>query len=215
MSTTEEWRNALIEWYDTLLEIASVFSVIGDDMVTEATTRAERLEGFAKSFPSLFAGTLPKDAFHVAPADARTAVPDGLRVIDRLSAVRDVNSRLFIDENVTPTPGTVHLATEMRTQARQLGRLYTRMRSRIPALHDRQFAARVPREYALPLIENALTPRSAPIVMESLTRLYEAGVPREYVASAVDPATLDDERAERVVLAYRADLPPEYAGAMT
>lgn len=214
MSTTEEWRSALIEWYDTLLEIARVFSVVGDDMVAEATTRAEHLDEFVKNFPSMFEGVFPKDVVH-APADARTAVADGLRVLDRLSAVRDVNSRLFIDETVTPTPGTVHFVTGMRTQTRQLGRLYTRMRSRIPALHDRQFAARVPREYALPLIENALTPRSAPIVMEGLTRLYEAGVPKEYVASAVDPATLDAERAERVVLAYRADLPPEYAGAMT
>lgn len=216
MSSTEEWREALVEWYDTLVEAASVFSIAGVATAAEATTRAEKLAGLVRRFQSVLGGCpLPEGADSALPPDARTAVADGDRVIRRLVGVRVTNSELFIDESVQATPATVHFLTEVRTQARQLGRLYTKLRSRIPALHDRQFAARVPRAYALPLIENALTSTTAPIVMAGITLLYESGVPAEYAASAVDPATLDTERAGRILLAYQADLPPEYAGAMT
>ena len=216
MSSTEEWREALVEWYDTLVEAASVFSIAGVATAAEATTRAEKLAGLVRRFQSVLGGyPLLEGVDNALPSGARTAVADGDRVIRRLVGVRVTNSELFIDESVQATPATVHFLTEVRTQARQLGLLYTKLRSRIPALHDRQFAARVPRAYALPLIENALTSTTAPIVMAGITLLYESGVPAEYVASAVDPATLDTERAGRVLLAYQADLPPEYAGAMT
>ncbi len=213
MSTNQEWHDALADWYSTLVEAAAIYKLVGAE--AHAVQRAEAIYKHVERWGGFLDVRLPKRALPVVDCDARNAVQDGAAIIARLAALRERVDSLDLG-TIEATPSTVEFLRGIRAQARQLGLLRTRLRSAGQRLPAAQFSARVPDKYALALVESKLpeSVEAASRVMAGITVLYEADVPSGYVAAAVDVATLDSDRAERVVSAYRANVAPEYVGEL-
>jgi hypothetical protein len=212
VSTPQEFSELLAEWHATLVDVLAVYGPVNAALRQRTTRLLEELVAHGnRSVGVLGCQPLPEEVV-LPQTDRREAIANGERAFARLVALRQRANTMFLE--AAPTPGTVEFIRGMAQQTRQLGRLYTSLRSHETALHSHQFAARVPHEYALTVTSHSISPENIRPVLAALTCLYESGVPAEYILTVIDPDSLDVERAERVTSAYREGLPAEYAGVM-
>lgn len=179
----------LTRWHSGLVDAASVFVHVSVSDADRALDLADQLAALVSAHhTALDISPLPLAAASISySSDARTAVASGTRAINHLSSARAEAKRLSLGY-LEATPATVHFLAEVKTQARTIqffGKSH--LRSLLPRLHRRQFAACVPASYSAPLLEGMATYRLTTSVMSGIVVLYEAGVPSEYVSAAPRP----------------------------
>lgn len=212
MKENQSWGEILEEWHGTLTHAVSVLS--HTSARGEGSGYIEDLLRFAKVHAAVIGpNALPDKLEEVPPSDIRNAVEDGERAASELRLLRH---RLQEESApvMPPSPSTIAFRGSLLVQARKLAKLATKLNNNKLVLHSRQFAARVPEAYSMPLVENALSLADLSKVLPAITFLYDDGVAVEYVSAAVDPVSLDMDRAKKVSLAYHADVSAEYVGEM-
>ncbi len=212
MTENQSWCEIVEEWHGVLTRAVSVLS--HTSARGEGAAYIEDLLRFAKIYAVVIGpNALPDKLEEIQPSDIRTAAENGERAVSELRRLRH-----RLQEKATPamppSPSTIAFRGSLLVQTRKLARLATTLNSNKLVLHSKQFAARVPEAYSMPLIENALSVGDLTEVLPAITFLYEDGVAVEYVSAALDPALLDMDRAKKVSLAYHADVSAEYVGEL-
>lgn len=202
---------ALVEWYEALSDAASVYGALDEKLYLSIIDRMKGLNAVVTKCPSIVGhGLLPTGVEPPRYGNGATAIEDGERVVERLSALKERFAQLPFDEYRDGSPSGAELVRGLSYRLYHLGELVGKLRSQRSNLFTRQMMTVVPEQYRRTLLRGSGMTMNIIAQMRGILAIYEAGVPAEYANAAVDMTYLEDDAAARVIDGYRNGVPVEY-----